>query len=825
MQEEIDLNRLDDLVSEYLSFRGYTSALKHLGVDRITKTKSSDDKPNSDILSRIVSAFDRGDYPIVLSLWNAYVVQVSSAFSSEVQIDAKRAEFYVNVYCASYPFRNEVIREAGSPEVAAKLAARSMTIFKHFIETRGKESLKLPEFQIYKNLHKIGFPPTHPQFSHLFRGHWIDRTRKMVVSFLTRLLEPATSSELVNIFTKSLVNPSPTISEEELSKPINTITNKMNNNNNHPTHTHIKLKKKKIIKNSKDSLSPFDNIHPSNIHYMNTLNDLISMFMEVSHSLSESLIRGPNIQAAHIEVDIAIQSAMQASILIQELSKLLLRNKYTNGSMSAIEDSINGSIQNNLRESSSSNNSNNVASFMARYDLLQLEVSSGYSVPDNLLGGTQTGGGAPGGGGPMVTFITTITMVLKSTMQIIVPNESTKSQIYHNNREESNNHNNNNFQLSNHLITASLLLLHHVCKFITALSLQSIPEDDYLSAKGGPLIIALVSLLLLLPVPEYSNQNNNQNQLNNNNNNNTNNNDNNNNNSNINNLTIIMNKKSMWDMNENLYMTILSSIFSLGLLRPNYVITILLRRSGLDWILKSMTSICTTFTNHSNMNTSTINLSQNTSKLLLLLLSILRLTLQQEGSRRAIVSSPKLYPNAIKILFQQLIFIIKLDFNIKDNPNLQDTGNGNGNGNENHEHTGNESLIGRLAVEILRWAFQELDIIQLFVTETNKDIINILIKLFRQLDGDTKIINNSDSNINNDNKNNKDDNNSEHCELISGLQSPPIPSSVSIMNLLLKDFCRGMMDNMSEDIYLTQYKTEHPSETGRHFLLKYIQNT
>ena len=56
-----------------------------------------------------------------------------------------------------------------APHAAAKAAARSMTVFKHFYESRGScVATQGSEFHNYRGLHKIAFPPTHPQCKELF---------------------------------------------------------------------------------------------------------------------------------------------------------------------------------------------------------------------------------------------------------------------------------------------------------------------------------------------------------------------------------------------------------------------------------------------------------------------------------------------------------------------------------------------------------------------------------------------------------------------------------------------------------------------------------
>ena len=175
------------------------------------------------ISSRILTAFDEGDYATLLNLWETFIVQPSTdSLSQSLSYELKAAEFLCNLHCAVYPFRSEVIRRVGksqrdlsvflsvflsvslflcqavcvylsvnplppsfpllmapiflpfltspdAPETAAKAAARSMTIFKHFFESRGGGvATQGSEFHNYRALYKIAFPPTHPQCKELF---------------------------------------------------------------------------------------------------------------------------------------------------------------------------------------------------------------------------------------------------------------------------------------------------------------------------------------------------------------------------------------------------------------------------------------------------------------------------------------------------------------------------------------------------------------------------------------------------------------------------------------------------------------------------------
>lgn len=98
-------------------------------------------------------------------------------------------EFLLHLFCTSFVFRADTVKHYKSPGEIAKVAARAMTIFKHYTETRGSKVLLLDEYQKYKMLHKIAFPPTHPSFAHLFKHEWIDSTRNRIVTFLHQFYE------------------------------------------------------------------------------------------------------------------------------------------------------------------------------------------------------------------------------------------------------------------------------------------------------------------------------------------------------------------------------------------------------------------------------------------------------------------------------------------------------------------------------------------------------------------------------------------------------------------------------------------------------------
>ena len=134
---EPDYAFIDRLVKEYTEFRDESRA-------------SPDQQLGDDIVDRIMKAFDCGDYPTILTLWDSYVAQkLHPDEDAALQDDADVAEFYMHLHCATCPFRQSIMKSMGSPAAAAQLAARSMTIFKHFIESKGKHLFRShAEFQV-----------------------------------------------------------------------------------------------------------------------------------------------------------------------------------------------------------------------------------------------------------------------------------------------------------------------------------------------------------------------------------------------------------------------------------------------------------------------------------------------------------------------------------------------------------------------------------------------------------------------------------------------------------------------------------------------------
>jgi len=239
MAENEKIAELDQLVHSYLQFRqcdasatAFVETKKpnvHAAVKANKKTAKNNHQPP--VADRILAAFDDGDYPLLLSLWETFIVQPaldrlassptssssSSPTPSALEEQRKNAEFLCNLHCAIYPFRADVMRRAGSPDVAATVAARAMTIFKHFMETRGHDLIhKGHPLHKFRGVHKIAFPPTHPNCKELFASAWVPTARDEVRAFLDAFLASASPSDhlpaLYKIFLSGTTGgaPSPT---------------------------------------------------------------------------------------------------------------------------------------------------------------------------------------------------------------------------------------------------------------------------------------------------------------------------------------------------------------------------------------------------------------------------------------------------------------------------------------------------------------------------------------------------------------------------------------------------------------------------------------
>lgn len=143
---EPDFEHLDGLVHEYVTYRQEEKRRQTDG------QQGAAQYPGSTVVDRIMKAFDCGDYPNSLSLWDSYVTQALDPADPVQCLEADVAEFYMHLHCATCPFRSAMMSMMAGPRQAAELAARSMTIFKHYLSSKGRNMLSSPEFKVrYRN--------------------------------------------------------------------------------------------------------------------------------------------------------------------------------------------------------------------------------------------------------------------------------------------------------------------------------------------------------------------------------------------------------------------------------------------------------------------------------------------------------------------------------------------------------------------------------------------------------------------------------------------------------------------------------------------------
>jgi len=350
----MNLDELDQLVENYLSYRNFKNSVKALSEERLSSKPSNDVDDRQDVIDRIMKSLEKSDSLRLFTLWDTYVTQTLDHQSPDIILEARVAEFYVHLYCATYPFRSEVLQTVNSPNVAAKYAARSMTIFKRFLELRGKRLLKMPEFSGLKNLHKIAFPPTHPSFSYLFRPEWLTVAKEKISNFLRAFFKPprlytdmlavqnvgrleAREVEIKRMYEQredKLLSLSRSIYDIS-HRLINTLEagktvdkDFLHNFKNKFEEFRVVLEpatdgaagRRRRKKKGRDNKSGRDPL-VSDLSYSVIIQDITSMVGEVGVELS-SLTTGDR-RMTSVDAEVALQSAMQASSLFNALNEYL----------------------------------------------------------------------------------------------------------------------------------------------------------------------------------------------------------------------------------------------------------------------------------------------------------------------------------------------------------------------------------------------------------------------------------------------------------------------------------------------------------------------
>ena len=518
-----ELERLDTLVSEYLLFRSYKQTQHQLFLDKrspaIKLSSNTEARNQRQVISRILNSLDSGDYPRMITLWDSYVAQkIGTLKSTALNSEARDAEFVLNLCCAIYPFRPEVIETAGSPSVAAKVAARSMTIFKHFLETRGARLIqKGQEFAHYRNLYKIPFPPEHPQFSHMFTDEWYSAARERIAMFLEKFLSPSEEPTLCGLYRRlgtrdeeemksvfrrrerkllrfarslfSLSNDLLSALEEgktveknflggfrekfnafqEVLQPDPVFDHDMRGGESSPVN------EKHYANRDLGGGSPLRQMQPSSelarkvhqkydmkvIDYQSISNDVHFLLQQVGNEVDGIIMRARGISPG--DAAVLCHTAMQGTVLLQALTQSILRKD---------------------KEVQPEAAANNACIALTRADVLNLRnaVSGDYENDigqDNAIAQSRA--------------VSKYLMILATATKRIPPFQSTRP----------TSPSVQQLPPYERLLTAGELVAEYLCRLVTAMG-STKSGVLYLKGSGVHLAIAITQLLVALPLPDFS---------------------------------------------------------------------------------------------------------------------------------------------------------------------------------------------------------------------------------------------------------------------------------------------------------------------------------
>jgi hypothetical protein len=191
------VSEVEDYIEEYLSFRSYPSLTPFVR-DR-TSVRSSAAQTLSDltqapatpplksVLADFGEAFDTANHVDLFLLWQNHVprplLRLNSTHPSAAA--AMSLEFYLNLHCACYPFRDEYMQTCSSLEELTEACGKAMSVFRRYIESRGAGLSQTPEFIAFYALPYVPSPTEHPTFVPLFRPSWLSSLRGKLLSFVS----------------------------------------------------------------------------------------------------------------------------------------------------------------------------------------------------------------------------------------------------------------------------------------------------------------------------------------------------------------------------------------------------------------------------------------------------------------------------------------------------------------------------------------------------------------------------------------------------------------------------------------------------------------
>ncbi|KAL7748972.1 hypothetical protein RI367_005620 [Sorochytrium milnesiophthora] len=156
--------QLPSLIREYLDYNAYTDTLPIFESEHRQKGLAFQLLPNEgrvskpEVLTELNTRWTNGERDAFFELYEHYVPEIVRA--SE---EALRLEFYENIYFAVHH-----MHPATQSPTKGRDKAASMEAFKRFLETRGAQLSKTPEFLPFYALPYLPDPASHPSFSEIF---------------------------------------------------------------------------------------------------------------------------------------------------------------------------------------------------------------------------------------------------------------------------------------------------------------------------------------------------------------------------------------------------------------------------------------------------------------------------------------------------------------------------------------------------------------------------------------------------------------------------------------------------------------------------------
>jgi len=241
----------------------------------------------------------------------------------------------------------------------------------------------------------------------------------------------------------------------------------------------------------------------------------------------------------------------------------------------------------------------------------------------------------------------------------------------------------------------------------------------------------------------------------------------------------------------------------LGLIRPQYLASLTLRKGGLEWIVKSLTTTATAK-------------SSPKSDMKEALLGFLRLLITSENIRRFMVSSPKLYPSSINKMLELLVMAASSSSSSGLLESLHPGASSADTNNNNNDGSSSSGMSGMLAAETLLNCLQEETMLTLFVNH-NLNLVNKLrnATFAERTSADNHYYADTISTI------------LVLVESSSSIKSEYIPASsvASRLNFqILEASLQRLLSVTKDHSSVVKYGTKYKTEFNHHFIGKYLES-